>query len=199
MLAVRLADQADASFDIFGLVDWQSGCQKGHCFAPQVLSGCPACLTASFGLLLERFIKPAGCFLRRAVSNGGWVMAASCFGQATLAGHQTDVGLPCLAHAETTCFLALSRETNKAQSAGCCRQCLRCTREAAKRRFLARRNCASFVISVFVELSCCAGHNLCYRSWLILAVQKEMLIAARHVLHLAPTRPCHQHTIVPTQ
>ncbi|CAJ1355908.1 unnamed protein product [Effrenium voratum] len=105
------------------------------------------------------------CFLCYAVSNNCcWVVAVSRFGQAMLVGHQADVGLPCLAHAEATCFLALWRQTNKAQSAGCCRQCLSYTREAAKRRFLALCECASFVFSVFLELSCHAGRNVCYRS-----------------------------------
>ena len=50
-----------SAFMYSDFVDWQSGCQQGHCFVPPVPSGCPACLTAEFGLLLERFPKPAGC------------------------------------------------------------------------------------------------------------------------------------------
>ncbi|CAJ1408106.1 unnamed protein product [Effrenium voratum] len=50
-----------SAFTYSDFVDWQSGCQQGNCFVPQVPSGCPACLTAEFGLLLERFTKPAGC------------------------------------------------------------------------------------------------------------------------------------------
>ena len=128
---------------------------------------CPAGVqhAAAFGLLLERFTKPAGCAFFTAqyqtIAAGSWRFLA--LGRPRLAGHQADVCLPCSAHAEATCFLPLWRQTNKAQSAGCCRQCLSCTREAAKRRFLARCECASFVFSVLFELSH-AGRNLCHRS-----------------------------------
>ncbi|CAJ1395589.1 unnamed protein product [Effrenium voratum] len=65
-----------SAFAYSDFVDWQSGRQQGHCFVPQVPSGCPACLTAAFGLLLERFTKPAGCAFFTAqyqtIAAGSW-------------------------------------------------------------------------------------------------------------------------------
>ena len=76
VLAHDLLIRQMSAFAHSDFFDWQSGCQQGQCFVPQVPSRCPACLTAAFGLLLERFTKPAGCVFfatqYQTISAGSW-------------------------------------------------------------------------------------------------------------------------------